>query len=251
MRLQVYHAENKVKPLNLATLLNTWRKARIGAVTLTTYDDNDEGTGLALNLVSEISDEVCSQLHSGIMKTARKVLLDEIVLSIVSDSIAMKRTQKNPKIVPVIESVKSVSSDGRVLDTHMPKKNEWQPENPVEKDHAIWDEVEVEHTVDSERCYSGDTMEPPPSMKSTGSFENFCAAHTVVSRTLFYSCLEVMWNAICYDPVAEYTSSWRKKRRWYDPGYVARQRCHKECSQPIEKPPADSVCIDIFHIFLF
>ncbi|XP_042015805.1 histone-lysine N-methyltransferase ATXR7-like isoform X3 [Salvia splendens] len=236
--VMVYHTENKVKPLNLATLLNTWRKARIGAVT--TYDDNDEGTGLALNLVSEISDEVCSQLHSGIMKTARKVLLDEIVMSVVSDSIAMKRTQKNPKIVPVIESVKSVSSDGRVLDTHMPKKNEWQPENPVEKDHAIWDEVEVEHTVDSERCYGGDTMKPPPSMKSTGSFENFCAAHTVVSRTLFYSCLEVMWNAICYDPVADYTSSWRKKRRWYDPGYVARQRFHKECSQPIEKLPADS-----------
>ncbi|XP_047954290.1 histone-lysine N-methyltransferase ATXR7 isoform X2 [Salvia hispanica] len=237
--VMVYHTENKVKPLNLATLLNTWRKARIGGA-VTTYDNNDEGTGLALNLVSEISDEVCSHLHSGIMKTARKVLLDEIVMSIVSDSIAMKRTQKNPKIVPVIESVKSVSSDGRVLETHMPKKNEWQPENPVEKDHAIWDEVEVEHTVDSERCNGGDTMKPPPSMKSIGSFENFCAAHAVVSRTLFYSCLEVMWNAICYDPVADFTSSWRRKRRWYDPGYVARQRFHKEFSQPIEKLPADS-----------
>ncbi|XP_042014413.1 histone-lysine N-methyltransferase ATXR7-like isoform X4 [Salvia splendens] len=237
--VMVYHTENKFKPLNLASLLNTWRKVRIRAVT--TYDDNGEGTGLALNLVSEISDEVCSQLHSGIMKTARKVLLDEIVMSIVSDSLAMKRTQKNPKIVPVIESVKSVSLDGRVLDTHMPKKNEWQPENPAEKDHAIWDEVEVEHTVDSEICYGGDTMKPPPSMKSIGSFENFCAAHTVVSRTLFYSCLEVMWNAICYDPVADYTSSWRRKRRWYDPGYVARQRFHKEFSQPIEKLPADSL----------
>ncbi|KAG6403092.1 hypothetical protein SASPL_135309 [Salvia splendens] len=195
--VMVYHTENKFKPLNLATLLNTWRKARIRAVT--TYDDNGEGTGLALKLVSEISDEVCSQLHSGIMKTARKVLLDEIM------------------------------------------EDEWRPENPAEKDHAIWDEVEVEHTVDSEICYGGDTMKPPPSMKSIGSFENFCAAHTVVSRTLFYSCLEVMWNAICYDPVADYTSSWRRKRRWYDPGYVARQRFHKEFSQPIEKLPADSL----------
>ncbi|KAL1540305.1 [histone H3]-lysine(4) N-trimethyltransferase [Salvia divinorum] len=237
--VMVYHTENKHKPLNLETLLNTWRKARIGAVT--THDDNDEGTGLALNLVSEISDEVCSQLHLGIMKTARKVLLDEIVSSIISDSLAMKRTQKNPKIVPVFESVKSVSSDGRVLDTHMPKKNEWQSKNLVEKDHAILDEVEVEHIVDSERCYGGETMKPPLTMKSIGSYENFCAAHTVVSRTLFCSCLEVMWNAIFYDPVADYTSSWRKKRRWYDPSYVARQSFpYKECSQPIEKLPADS-----------
>ncbi|XP_057794307.1 histone-lysine N-methyltransferase ATXR7-like isoform X2 [Salvia miltiorrhiza] len=237
--VMVYHAENKCKPLNLATLLNTWRKARIRAVT--THDNNNEGTDLALDLVSEISEVVCSQLHFGIMKTARKVLLDEIVGSIICDSLAMKRTQKNPKIVPVIESVKPISSDGRVIGTQTSEKNERQPENPVEKDYAIGDEVDVEHTVDSEKCYGGETMKPPPNMKSIGSFENFCAACMVVSRTIFCSCLQVMWNAIFYDPVADYSSAWRKKKRWYAPGYVAGQSIpYKEYSQPIEKLPTDS-----------
>lgn len=263
--LQVYHAENKCKPLNLAILLNDWRKARTGAVTTThddnnqdtsrtgaiTTHDNNQATGLALNLISEISEVVCSQLHSGIMKAARKVLLDEIVGSIISDSLATKRMQKNPKIVPVIESEKSFSSHGRDIGTQTSKKNEMQPENPDE-DYAIGDEVEVQHTVDNERYYGVETMRPPPSMKSVGSFENFCAAYTVVSRTIFCSCLEVMWNAICYDPVADYSSAWRKKKRWYSPDYVVGQTIpYKEYTQQIKKLPANFVCIDICHIFWF
>lgn len=237
--LMVYHAENKYKPLNLATLLNTWGKARIGAVT--THDDNNQDTGLALNLISEISEVVCSQLHFGIMKTARKVLLDEIVSFIISDSLAMRRTQKNPKIIPVIESAKTFSSHGRVVGTRTSKRNEWQPENS-DKDYATnGDEVEVENTVDIERCYCGETVRSPPRMKSIGSLENFCAAYTVVSRTVFYSCLQVMWNAIFYDPVADYSSAWRKMKLWYSPGYVEQSIPYKEFSRPIAKLPADSL----------
>lgn len=121
MFYQIYHADNKYKPLELETLLNTWRKARLGAAI--THDANDQGTG-ALNLISEISEVVCSQLHIGIMKTARKVVLDEIVSCIISDSLVTKKTHKNHKIVPVIESTKSFSSYGRVVGTHISKKND-------------------------------------------------------------------------------------------------------------------------------
>lgn len=246
--LQVHHAENKYKPLNLATLLNTWEKARIGAVTM--HDDNNQDAGVALNLISEISEEVCSQLHFGIMKTARKVLLDEIVSFIISDSLATRRTQKNPTM-PVIVSAKTFSSHGRVVGTGASKKNEWQPDNSDKDCATIGDEVEIENTVDIERCYGGEIVRSPPRMKSIGSFENFCAAYTVVSRTIFYSCLQVMWNAIFYDPVADYSSSWRKMKLWYSPGYVQQSIPHKEFSRPIAMLPADSVCIDVFHIFWF
>ncbi|KAH6764902.1 SET domain protein 25 [Perilla frutescens var. hirtella] len=241
--LMVYHVENKYKRSNLITLLDTWTKAKIGAVTA--HNSNDEGTGLTLNLISEISEEVCSQLHSGIMKTARKVLLDEIVSFIISDSLATKRTQKNPKIIPVIESAKSFPSHGKVVCTRTSNKNEWQPKKTDEKDYAaIRDEVEVEHTVDVERCYGGEivNMRSRPSMKSIGSFENFCAAYNVVSRTIFYSCLQVMWNAIFYDPVADYSSAWRKMKLWHSTGRVVEQSIqYNSFSRQIEKLPADSL----------
>lgn len=116
------------------------------------------------------------------------------------------------------------------------------------KDYAtVGDEIEVCNIVD-ERCCSGETVRCPPSLKSIGSFENFCAAYMVVSKMLFDSCLQVMWNAVFYDPVAEYSSAWRKMKRWSSPSYVVDQCMF---SLPIEKLSADSVCIDICGIFRF
>lgn len=115
--LQIYHNDNKYKPLILETLLNTWSKSSLEEVV--THDANDQDTGLVLNLISEISEVVCSQLHLGIMKTARKVLLDEIVSCIISDSLVMK---KNHKIIPVLESAKSFSSYERAVGTPTSKK---------------------------------------------------------------------------------------------------------------------------------
>ncbi|KAI3465512.1 hypothetical protein Pfo_022175 [Paulownia fortunei] len=225
--LMIYHADKKYKPLDLESLLNTWRTARLGAVSV--HDANDQGTGAALNLISDISEEVCSQLHFGIMKTARKVVLDEIVSYIISDSLATKKIQKTHKTEPVIESVKSFSSNGRMSE-----------KCPERKDYvAVGDEVDVRNTVD-ERCCSGETVRSSPSPKSIGSFENFCAAYMAVSRMLFDSCLQVMWNAIFYDPVAEYSSAWRKTKRWSSPSYVVEQCIpYKELSVQIEKLPAD------------
>ncbi|KAL8523875.1 hypothetical protein ACS0TY_013726 [Phlomoides rotata] len=224
---KIYHTDNKYKPLNLETLLNSWTKSRLEEVV--THDTNDQGTGLVLNFISEISEVVCSQLHSGIMKTARKVLLDEIVSCIISDSLVMKKTHKNHKIIPVVESATSFSSYGRA-----PKCDE-------EEYAATGNELEVMHIADNERCCSGDTVRSPPGMKSIGSFENFCAAYTVVSRMLFDSCLQVMWNAVFYDLVSEYSSAWRKRKRWSS-NYVVEQCIpYKALPLPIEKLPAVSL----------
>ncbi|XP_011083373.1 histone-lysine N-methyltransferase ATXR7 [Sesamum indicum] len=207
--LLIYHADNKYKPLDLESLLNTWRAARHGAVF--GHDMNDQLTGSAFNLISEISEEVCLQLHFGIMKTARKVVLDEIVSCMISDSLATKKSNKNHNIEPLIHSAKSCCSYRRMSE-----------ECQVRNEHVVvGDEVEVCNTVE-ERC-SSETMRSPPSMKSVGGFDNFCAAYIAVSRTLFDSCLQVMWNAIFYDPVTEYTSTWRNMKRWPPHCYVGEQ----------------------------
>ncbi|KAL0313799.1 UNVERIFIED_CONTAM: Histone-lysine N-methyltransferase ATXR7 [Sesamum angustifolium] len=231
----IYHADNKYKPLDLESLLNTWRTARHGAVF--GHDVNDQLTGSAFNLISEISEEVCLQLHFGIMKTARKVVLDEIVSCIISDSLATKRSNKNHKIEPLLHSAKSCCSYRRMSE-------ECQARN----EHvAVGDEVEVCNTVE-ERC-SSETMRSPLSMKSVGGFENFCAAYIAVSRMLFDSCLQIMWNAIFYDPVTEYTSTWRKMKRWPPPCNVGEQCIpSKQFSVQITKLPADDVTLYSSHL---
>ncbi|KAL0352569.1 UNVERIFIED_CONTAM: Histone-lysine N-methyltransferase ATXR7 [Sesamum calycinum] len=224
--LLIYHADSKYKPLDLESLLNTWRTARHGAVF--GHDVNDQLTGSAFNLISEISEEVCLQLHFGIMKTARKVVLDEIVSCIISDSLATKRSNKNHKIEPLLHSAKSCCSYRRM---NVKARNEHV---------AVGDEVEVCNTVE-ERC-SSETMRSPLSMKSVGGFENFCAAYIAVSRMLFDSCLQIMWNAIFYDPVTEYTSTWRKMKRWPPPCNVGEQCIpSKQFSVQITKLPADDL----------
>lgn len=95
-------------------------------------------------------------------------------------------------------------------------------------------------------------MRSPPGLKSIGSFENFCAAYTVVSSMLFDSCLQVMWNAIFYDLVTEYSSAWRKRKRWSSSSYFIEQCIpYKALPLPIEKQPADSVRINVCDHFRF
>lgn len=55
------------------------------------------------------------------------------------------------------------------------------------------------------------------SSKSVGSFENFCDSYTVVCRKLFDSCMHSIWNDVFYDHVSEYSSAWRKRKRWSPP----------------------------------
>lgn len=36
-----------------------------------------------------------------------------------------------------------------------------------------------------------------------------------ISRKMFHDdCMTIFWNAVSYDPIAEYCGLWRKKRRW-------------------------------------
>lgn len=50
--------------------------------------------------------------------------------------------------------------------------------------------------------------------KSVGSIENFWGSNALVCKMLLDYCMEVMWNAVFYDPIAEYASAWRKRKLW-------------------------------------
>ena len=229
--MQIYHAENKCGPFTLLSMLNTWRTDRPETNPLSDGENNE--TGSSLNLMSEIAEEVSSQLHSGIIKASRRALLDEIISNIIAEFVASKKAQRLRKLETANQTF-NMCSDGRmvmysnakgitdavtfVLNVNLTlflsltlslqqseiigsRKNSVAPGGGT----ALSDQT----------CLINETpKESSAKIKSVGGIENFQHTCMVVCRTIFDSCMQVMWNAVFYAPVAEYCSTWRKRKRW-------------------------------------
>lgn len=68
-------------------------------------------------------------------------------------------------------------------------------------------------TFDDQSCQEICSVSPT-STKSVGSIENFWWSYAVVRKVLCDYCMQVMWNAVFYDTLAEYLLSWRKRKLW-------------------------------------
>lgn len=111
--MQIHHAENKFGPIKLLSAVSAWRTDR--PETVHAYDAKNFKTHSSMNFISEISEGVSSQLHAGIMKAARRVLLDEIISNIISEYVTTKKAQKHCKLDRVNQAAKSCSSDCKLV----------------------------------------------------------------------------------------------------------------------------------------
>lgn len=92
---------------------------------------------------------------------------------------------------------------------------------------------------------------PVQSLKLIGSVDNFREVHAVICQMLFDYSLQVVWNAVSYDTVAEYSSAWRRKRFWsYRPHYNLASSGYSDRVKKIEKIPAEAVSLHTECIFL-
>ncbi|KAG9455533.1 hypothetical protein H6P81_000041 [Aristolochia fimbriata] len=132
---------------------------------------------------AKVSEDVSVQLHSGIMKAARRVMLDEIISSIIPDLVTSRKSQQQRKAESALMSSKSehTGCDAMLHATSVP-------------------------------CGSLQELHVP--IKSVGSVENFSATVSAMQQVVFYDCMQVIWNAVSYDSVAEYSHAWRKRKRW-------------------------------------
>ncbi|CAH9073421.1 unnamed protein product [Cuscuta epithymum] len=200
--IMVYHSDNKFKPSTLQSLLSTWveavpRDASLSSVIMRKDDMSFQG------FVTEVSEELCLQLHSGIMKAARRTVLEKIISQIISVCVATNEADKHLRQETLNKNVNSSSEDNI---THKGGKS-IVPESRPEASVTDWQRTCLDEVaVVSSQC-----------TKSVGSYQNFCAAHLLVCRILYESCMQVMWNAVCYDLTADYASAWRKRKRWSDP----------------------------------
>ncbi|KAJ8565216.1 hypothetical protein K7X08_007792 [Anisodus acutangulus] len=205
--VMIHHADNKFSPFSLKSLISSWTTDTPGAHFLSNPDGHE--TDSLQDFVSEISQEVCSQIHMVIMKAARRTLLDEIVSRAISECISEKKDRKkvtNQKKV-ANQSVKMSSPGTRMSAGFGGNKALVFPESIAE----------APNFRNQKSPAAEMSLKSSGGSKSVGSFENFCDSYTVVCRKLFDSCMQNIWNAVFYDHVSVFSSAWRKRKRWSPP----------------------------------
>ncbi|XP_074379948.1 histone-lysine N-methyltransferase ATXR7 isoform X1 [Apium graveolens] len=195
--LMITHADNKFKPFSLKSVVDTWRT---GEKTFSLSNDKAHSTGS----IQSISEDLCSQLHSGIMKTARRVVLDEVISHVIAECIASKKANKYQKFEVINQNVNAWSAS-----TNMSKSCSASVVVTSSHEKALSDCVS-EHTLPASRS----PISTSSSLKSVGSAENFLDACAIIYRMLFDSSMQVVWNAVFHDPIVEFSSAWRRTKLW-------------------------------------
>jgi len=189
--VMVYHSESKVMPSNLQSLISSWVTA--GHESVSKANPKYDETGLLTDFMHNISEEVSSQLHSGIMRATRKVLLDEIISHVIMELVAAKKAEKHRKPEESKQIINICSLDG-ITELEDCSGSEGVASESIHK-----------QTPPSKHVESSGTK------KFVGSLEK---TYSDFSRKLFDSCMQVIWNAVIYDSVADQISVWRKEKLW-------------------------------------
>ncbi|XP_039065638.1 histone-lysine N-methyltransferase ATXR7-like isoform X2 [Hibiscus syriacus] len=189
--IMIYHANDRFCPTNLLSVLNAWKGGQF------VVENEHESS---VNFISAISEEVSSDLHSRIMQVARRVMLDEIITTMISEFVAAKKSDKHLMVESCNQDVKS--SDGKLIKNTPERSIRCTPTFGTAGSHDV-SSPSIQESTDFDAC-----------QKSVGSIENFWGSYSVVCKMLFEYCMEVTWNAVFYDSIVDFLSSWRKGKLW-------------------------------------
>ncbi|KAK3018199.1 hypothetical protein RJ639_002892, partial [Escallonia herrerae] len=206
------YLRDSLMPFNLQSMLKTERTSEPG--TFPILDAKDHEAGSVSNFISEISEDICSQLHAGIMKTARRYVLDEIIGHIITECVAARNAQRHLKSM-VNQAAKISSSVGRTCEGYLGR---------MDCDASGNEAAALSSLLEQKFPIEFSPIKSPAIIKSVGSFENFWVAYLVVCRMFFDSCMQVLWNAVFYDPIVEYSTSWRTSKLWSGCNIPVKQR---------------------------
>lgn len=80
----------------MLSVINAWKAEGHGGDNSSNAQVGESNS--ALSFTSDICETFSLQLHGGVMKSARRVVLDEIISNIIADTANMKKVQKNLKL---------------------------------------------------------------------------------------------------------------------------------------------------------
>lgn len=216
----ISHFDNKYGTFVLLSAVNAMKGDTCG--TICGSDSKSNGVGDVMNLICEISEDISSQLHMGVMKSSRKVVLDGIIGDIIAEFITEKKCKKQK-----LESADQ-TSETCTLNNKMMNKGASIPSEPA-----------ASRILNGQACHE---ISRPSStnVKSVGSIENFWWSYAVVRKVLFDHSLQVMWNAVFFDTVTEVLFSWRKKKYWSHP---KPQSSVNESKDSVEKLKSEALAL--------
>lgn len=129
----------------------------------------------------------------------------------------------------------------------------WQSEIACETDnecersnHATTGfEAAASHNISNQMCKHEIHTQSSACTKSGGSIEIFWGSYNIVCKMLFDHCMQVMWNAVFGDRVAQYSSAWRKTKLWSGhPKITGPASDYKDDRKRMEKAPSRHVSGD-------
>ncbi|KAJ4793976.1 histone-lysine N-methyltransferase [Rhynchospora pubera] len=166
----VYHAENKCGPLTLATLIE-WS---VGGMTNSLTAVPDKATYMS-KFKSDVGKEVSRQLHAGILKSARRFLIDEIIHHVVPDLISAKKTQRELEREPKFQA----SEPGAA--------------------------VESKYELGSHQVSTSALVATEVNPSQGGILPTIC-------YHLYYECMKVIWDSVFSDPISECCDEWLRRK---------------------------------------
>ena len=100
-------------PCTLLSVVNARNVDTPEIVSITDAKTNE--TDSFTSFISKTSEEVSSQLHLGIIKTARRVVLDEVIGNVIAEFVKEKKALRHLKHESLNQSAKTCSLDGGMV----------------------------------------------------------------------------------------------------------------------------------------
>ncbi|RCV19547.1 hypothetical protein SETIT_3G394700v2 [Setaria italica] len=179
----IYHVDGKFGPFTLVSLIGSWSGEHAERSEATANDSSLNG------LVGDIVGDVSHQLHAGIMKSARRVLIDEIFSCVLPDLIASKKTEKQLAAKLKNQATKPDSVSNMKISKLKVKIN--KPSTIPENGNS--NRAPVDSSV---------------AIQSTAVHDTFADILSAVWQTIYYEAMKNIWDGILSDPVMDYSDVW-------------------------------------------
>ncbi|KAM3253993.1 hypothetical protein ACQJBY_047860 [Aegilops geniculata] len=140
--------------------------------------------------MGDIVDDISHQLHAGIVKSARKIFVDEIFSCVLPEIIACRKTEKQLAAKSKLLAVKPDSKKASILKG---------------KAHEKFTNHKKGNSYNTVRATS------PVAVQSTAVHAKFADILSAVWQTLYYESMKNIWDGILYDPVMDYCGAWIKR----------------------------------------
>lgn len=204
--LMVSHVARKCGQYTLATLVDMYSKDGLLKIT---EDSNIEDSSSFNSFISDIAEDISTQLHSGIMKTARRAFLDGIISSIAPDILASKKDKKRVTF--------DETSENANIRSYKEIKSKRMKSNLNESKLPPVSAKDLSSTV-----------------QTSEEINKLSEVLLAVYHTSHDNCMESVWNDVFNDLISEYCTQWISNKQWSHA--TALTTTNEGVNEPLQEP---------------